>query len=281
VCKLVVCRFVVRNMEVHILPLVTDAVLPVVSPATARSRVPPGYGVQEQCVPFTAATALGLLVPSPIAFGLCHPSEVPSGSQPFRGPLERPDSASLDPRVFYVVDDPVCRFSGNAFTFAAIADSERGEYTPVAPGISFFDREDQLDMFKLHLPYICRTSEGVETLFLAPINRKAPFEVMSGLVETDWYANPVNLILRKPAGGRSVHIARGAAIAQLVFIQRAHRRPDLKVLPYHARLARDLKSMMGEWYRRHDRDRSAYKHLVRTQHGQVDTRVLDPRSSQK
>lgn len=267
-------------MEVQILPLVPGAVLPVVSPATTRSPVPHGYGVQEQCLPFTAATALGLLVRSPLAFGLCRSSDVPPGAHQFTSPLERnPHSGRSDPRVFYVVDDPASRFVGNAFTFETITDHDRGTYAPVGPGISFFDRDDQLELFKVHLPYICRTCEGVDTLFLSPINRMPKLDVVSGLVETDWYANPVNLILRRPPNTEPVHIAKGDPIAQLIFIQRSHRRPELKVLPVHARLARELKLMMGEWYRRHSRDRSAYRQLVRTQHGQVDPRVLDPHRS--
>ena len=269
-------------MEVEILPLVPEVVLPTPSPATTRSPVPRGYGVQEQCLPFTAATALGLLVRSPIAFGLCLLPEAPDGVHRFRSPLEgNRATGPSDQRVFYVVDDPACRFVGNAFTFDAIKDQDRGTYAPVAPGISFFDRVDQLDVFKLHLPYIVHTPDNVDTLFVSPINRGAPLDVLSGLVETDWYANPVNLILRKPPGTAPVHVLKGDPIAQLVFIERSHRRPELKVLPAHARLARELKLMMGEWYRRHHQDRSVYKQLVRTAHGQVDTRVLDPHNSSK
>src|SRR5262249_8369987 len=138
------------------------------------------------------------------------------------------------------------------------------------PGISFFDRPDQFDAFKLHLPYICRTSENVDTLFLAPINRRAPFEVLCGLVETDWYANPVNLILRRPAAGCAVHIRKEDAVAQLVFVERSHRRANVMVVPSHARLARDLKGTMAEWHARHDADRAAYKRLARSHQGRID-----------
>ena len=260
-------------MELQIFPLVRDAVVPMPAPAATRSRVPPGYGVQEQCVPFTAASALGLLVPSPIAFGLCEPAEVPPAAHAFISPIE--SDAERDPRVFYVVDDPVCGFSRNAFTSTALDNQPPGAPVQVGPGLSFFDRGDQLDLFKLHLPYICRTGEGVDTLFVSPINRIAPFEVLSGLVETDWYANPINLILRVPRDPRAVHVAKGAAVAQLVFIDRLRRRSDVKVLPDHARLSRELKVKMGEWQQRHSANRSAYKQLMRSQHGRLDTRSRD------
>ena len=74
------------------------------------------------------------------------------------------------------------RFVGNAYTFA---DLPAG--SPVLePGISFFDREDQQDRFKLHLPYVWRTPQEIDTLFLPSLNRPSRgLEVQSGLVETD------------------------------------------------------------------------------------------------
>jgi hypothetical protein len=148
----------------------------------------------------------------------------------------------------------------NAYTFE-VADRTR------VPGVSFFDRDDQRDLFKVHLPYLCRTSRGVDTLFLGPINRQLPCTVLSGLVETDWYASPVNLILRKPSSTRGVHVAKGDALAQLVFIDRSHRRPNVIVLAEHARQSRDLKTAMREFDVAHARDRNVYKKMVRTQHG--------------
>jgi hypothetical protein len=193
----------------------------------------------------------------------------------------RPHNERQDECVFYVIDDPPCRFVKNAFRFDALKDRDHGSYTPVVPGVSFFDRVDQRELFKLHLPYIFRTSGEVDTLFLPLINRSAPVDVLSGLVETDWYANPVNLILRQPQGAANVHISKGDPVAQLVFIERSHRRPQVTVVPAHARFARELKLMMSEWHRRHSADRSAYKQLVRSQHGQVDTKALAPRSSSR
>ncbi|MES1167360.1 MAG: DUF6065 family protein [Pseudomonadota bacterium] len=263
-------------MELQILPLVPNAVVPTSASATTRSRVPPGYGVQEQCLPFTAASALGLLIRSPIAFGLCRPEEVPASAHSFVSPLESPAPARPDPRVFYAIDDPACGFSGNAFAFTALPNLDPRAAVPIAPGLSFFDRPDQLGLFKLHLPFICRSAEGIDALFLSPLNRVPPFDVLSGLVETDWYAHPVNLILRKPSHPGAVHVAKGDPVAQLIFIDRARRKCEVTILPGHARLARELSVKLDQWQRQHSADRSAYKHLVRTQHGRVEP---IPRSS--
>ena len=107
----------------------------------------------------------------------------------FGSPLDRPDDGERfsDPRVFYVFDNPECRFRGNAYQFEGIpVDGSPA----IEAGISFFDRPDQQHLFKLHLPYIWRTPEAVDTLFLPLLNRSANgLAIQSGLVETDRYPN--------------------------------------------------------------------------------------------
>lgn len=264
-------------MTVQLLTLVPNVELPRSAPASTRARVPAGYGVQEQCLPFTAAAALGFLIPSPITFGLSVAADVPSDCHMFRSPLERPSAAGVykDPRVFYVADQPKCRFERNAFSYDPLdfPKSQAPAAPPHArPGISFFDRADQVDVFKLHLPYIWLTPPNVDTLFVNPINRAARLDVLSGLVETDWYAEPVNLVLRKPPLDEGVHIASGDIVAQVIFIHREHRKPILTTLPEHARARRELHARMRDWYRQHARDRSAYKKLVRSHHGRFESR---------
>ena len=264
-------------MEVEIFPLIRNALVPVPAPAKTRPQIPPGYGVQEQCLPFTAATALGLLIRSPIDFGLCPPGEVPADSHSFRSPLDRPriDGVYSDQRVFYVKDNPGCRFVKNAFTLDELeVTTEWGKrpYAPLEPGISFFDREDQNDLFKLHLPYVWRTPLEVDTLFLPAVNRPLPgFTVLCGLVETDWYANPVNLVVRKLPGEYSLHVSAGDPIAQAILLMRAQRRSGLKVIASHARAARGFRRALAEWYRQRADNRAAYKTLARSHHGRISS----------
>lgn len=265
-------------LEVQVFPLVPDVALPAPAQATTRRYIPAGYGVQEHCLPFTAANALGFLIQSPITFGWCPPGEIPPGGHAFRSPLVPINGTPADGRLFYVLDDLRCRFINNAFTFDPLEiNDQRGKrlFNPVQPGISFFDREDQQDLFKLHLPYIWRTPAEVDALFLPAINRQTQhLTMLSGLVETDWYANPVNLIFRQPPPGVSIHIKTGDTVAQVIFLARAQRRPTLKVLPSHARLARDLRATLVEWYQQHARDRSVYKKLARSQHGRLQMEKL-------
>ena len=114
----------VDSATVTLVPLVPNVRLPRVSSARTRAAVPSGYGVREQCLPFTAASALGVLIPSPIRFGLCRPEELPLGCRSFRSPLEQPEPQGRfgDPRLFYVFDDPDCAFSGNAYQLRATLD---------------------------------------------------------------------------------------------------------------------------------------------------------------
>jgi hypothetical protein len=248
-----------EGVGIQLVPLVPNVELPRSAFARTREHVPPGYGVQEQCLPFTAASGLGFLIRSPIQFGHCHPEQVPAGCRAFCSPISQPTRESE--WVFYVADDPSCCFSGNAYSFTDI---------PGQPGISFFDREDQQDLFKLHLPYIWRTPENIDTLFLPLLNRSAQgLEVQSGLVETDWYANPVNLILRKPA--TPVHYRQGEDLAHAVLISRHLRRPAIEVAASHARLTRDTRKALATWYEQHAQDRSAYKALARSRQGRIDS----------
>jgi hypothetical protein len=254
-----------------IVPLVPNVALPQMASARTRTSVPPGYGVQEQCLPFTAASALGVIIPSPIRFGLCTLEQLPQGCRAFRSPLNRPkaDGSFSDPRVFYVFDNPDCRFIGNAYELKGVSTSGSPAASVQEPGISFFDRDDQRDLIKLHLPYIWRTPDSIDTLFLPRLNRPANgLEVRCGLVETDWYASPVNLALGTPPG--PLHVQIGDPIAQAVFIQRSSRRPVLDIATEHAQVSLDARKGLAEFDRQLAKDRSVYKVLARSAHGRLE-----------
>ena len=257
-------------MDVQILPLVPNAVLPLPARASTRERIPPGYGVQEQCLPFTAATALGLLVRSPIDFGLCEPGNVPAGAHAFRSPLDT--AGGDDYRIFYVRDNPACRFVRNAFALEPIPfldpNGRQSTMRSVQPGISFFDRPDQQSLFKLHLPYVLHTPRAVDSLFTAAINRDGSLTVLAGLVETDWYAHPVNLIIRKPGLG-GLDIAAGDIVAQVIFIPRQGRSGDVHVVQPNSHHMHALRCDLLKWYVNHAQDRSAYKQLARSHPGRI------------
>jgi hypothetical protein len=257
------------SISVSIVPLVPHVMLPQPASARTRASVPAGDGVQEQCLPFTAASALGFLVPSPIRFGWCDPTDVPAEGHAFRSPLNRAgaDGRFVDQRVFYVVDDAGCRFRGNAFVFDSLSKNSSQSLIR-EPGLSFFDREDQQDLFKVHLPYIWRTPEAVDTLFCPLINRSAHgLEAQSGLVETDWYGSPVNLVLRKPA--MPVHVQSGDPLAHAILIPRHLRRPALEVEPEHSRLTRDARKALAHWDQQHAADHNAYKLFARSKDGRA------------
>ena len=258
-------------MKLSLLPLVPDVPLPWRAPAALRTEVPRGYGVQEQCLPFTAACALGLLVPAPFDFGLCLPEEVPPEGRAFEAPeVARPPG---DRRWFYVVDHPGSRFEGNAFAATPLrftdAQGLPKELRPRQPGISFMDRPDQAGHFKLHLPWVLKTPEGIDTLFTRPLNRPAPLALLDGLVETDWYAHPVNLVVNRPASG-ALHVRRGEVIAQLMFIERRLRRCELEVLQGQEPEARQMHEDLRQWFFDHAADRSTYRRQARSRQGRME-----------
>jgi len=223
--------------------------------------------VQEQCLPFTAATAVGLIVPAPFAWGYCAETAVPATGRPFRSPVPRRE-LPRDDRVFYVVDDPDYCFVGNRFRVPPDIESCIGA-API-PGLSFFHRADQQNMIKLHLPYGWRTDEGTATLFTAPVNRKRAdgLCVVAGLVETDWYVNPVNLVLELPATG-DVHVEAGEPVAQAVQIEAAARRPTVEFVGAPSDEGTALLEGVARWRRSRVIDRSAYKRGAKSRHGMI------------
>jgi hypothetical protein len=71
-------------------------------------------------------------------------------------------------------------------------------------------------------PWVIKTPPGYSTLFLPPLNQfDIPFQVLSGLVETDTYYRPVHfptICLMRP--GSSFTLKRGTPIAQAVPVRR-------------------------------------------------------------
>jgi hypothetical protein len=251
--------------RVAIIGLVTRFLPPVPASPRTRARTPEGYGVQEQCLPFTAAAALGLTIPSPFTWGFCTPAAVPTGARRFRSPVP----GGCTERCFYVIDDAELGFRGNQFDVPAEVQSRAGP-APL-PGLSFFDRNDQQDHVKVHLPYVWRTDPGVHLLFTSPLNRSRGdgLEVLAGLVETAWYTNPINLVVRLPERPLDAHVSGGEPLAQAVPVAANACRlaPDL-VAP-HRREARDVHGGVRAWRAALDSDRAAYKRQARTVRGMV------------
>jgi hypothetical protein len=71
-------------------------------------------------------------------------------------------------------------------------------------------------------PWVIRTPAGYSTLFVPPLNQfEMPFQVLSGVVETDTYYRPVHfptVCLMRP--GNTVTLKRGTPIAQAIPLRR-------------------------------------------------------------
>ena len=123
------------------------AATPRTQPSAARLRrpraVPAVHGRGGGRVPRAGAVLLGLL----------PPDDAPDGARRFRSPVEPVDG--YGERTLYVLDDRAHRFEGNQFS---LSDAARRHATQAPlPGLSFFDRPDQQDMVKVHLPYLWLT----------------------------------------------------------------------------------------------------------------------------
>ncbi len=196
----------VDSATVTLVPLVPNARLPRVASARTRATVPSGYGVREQCLPFTAASALGVLIPSPIRFGLCRPEELPPGCRSFWSPLEQPEPQGRSTySTIRTATSPATRTNSQA-THDLIPAHRGAASRALASSIARISRTSS--------SFTCRIS--------------------GGLVETEWYASPVNLVLGKPPGS-----AAGCA-ERLSLAQSGPRQPRarcaLEIATPHSRL---------------------------------------------
>ena len=191
--------------EVQIFPLVSNLALPKPAPVTTRSPIPQAMVCREQCLPFTAATALGFPLSPRLPLACACRLLLPDGHA-FRSPLDRPHQELLKTSVLRAIIDAAA-MSTMPIRHQSCWPSKGNESLRGEPGISFFDRMDQL--VSNQTVYLWRMPE-MDTLFLPAINRPMPpLTVLSGLVETDWHVNPVNLVICKttsqtcyPCGGR-------------------------------------------------------------------------------
>lgn len=250
-----------NSPAVSIIPLVGSFQRPVPASRKIRETVPSGYGRREQCRPFVDANGAGLSIPSPFAWGYCLPEAVPAGARAFRSPVE----GGCAQRVFYVQDDPAMYFRGNQFM---LSDDVTARTGPMAvPGLSFFELADQQGQVKLHLPYIMRTVERIALLYVPPLNRTRSdgLRLLSGLVETAWYSDAVNMVFELPTIDQAVHVENGEILAQAIPVPSQVTRTQTSFPEGHRRQVRDALDGLAEWRVQKGADRSAYKRLARTQ----------------
>lgn len=248
-------------LSVSVIPLARTIHCPASASKKTRPSVPPGYGRREQCRPFVEANGLGLTIPSPFTWGYCLSKNVPEGARAFRSPVE----GGCPARVFYVKDDPSIGFTRNQYD---VPDHVKARMGPLAiPGLSFFERPDQQRQIKLHLPYVLCTQRGVGLLFTPPINRPRSdgLQLLSGLVETAWYADAVNMVFVLPDRDQSVHIQSQEPLAQAIPTPMAATRTSVSCAEPHRKKTRVTLDAMADWRAQKSADRAAYKRIAKTQ----------------
>ena len=239
---------------VVVLPLVPEVPLPHDVTARQGALARRGMDGADRCRPHADAAALGFAVPAPFAFGCCLPEDVPVGARAFRSP-EGPTAGPADGRVVYVVDAPAQRFRTNGFA-ARDADGTRW----LIPGLGFFERRDQSSLVRIHLPYLWRTAPGVSLLFGPPINAEPPpLRVFSGVVETDWFGDAVELVAELPR--TPVHVRRGQPLAQVVPLRR-DAPASLQVVSWDDPQGEAIRNAARRWQESRAASASAYRQLA-------------------
>jgi len=102
---------------------------------------------------------------------------------------------------------------------------------------------------------VLRKPAGVDIWFGMPVNCAAPLGLLAGLVETDGYAHPVNLVVHRPSKG-DLHVRCDDVIAQIFFLDRDMRRAEIEVLEQGAPGAVHLREELRQWFLARHQDRS-------------------------
>ena len=113
---------------------------------------------------------------------------------------------------------------------------------------------------KFHNYWTIRTPPGWSCLFLPPINRpNSVFEILSGLVDTDTYAAPVNFPFVATAPDGVYALKKGMPLVQVVPFRRADAALDASIRAENGREAEERNrihraTQAGQgWYQRHAR----------------------------
>jgi hypothetical protein len=113
---------------------------------------------------------------------------------------------------------------------------------------------------KFHNYWTIRTAPGWSCLFLPPLNRPNPvFEVLSGLVDTDRFANEINFPFVAVAHDGVHVVEQGTPLVQVIPFRRADpaARADIRSESEAERIERTRShraiSSSGGWYRRNAR----------------------------
>lgn len=72
--------------------------------------------------------------------------------------------------------------------------------------------------FGLACGYILRTPSGLRSLILPAANPHPGLQIVTGLVETDWYPRQLFLVFQMPERGRRITLARGDELARVVLV---------------------------------------------------------------
>jgi hypothetical protein len=108
---------------------------------------------------------------------------------------------------------------------------------------------------KFIMPWTISTPPGWSTLFTPLLNRENEmFDVMSGIVDTDKHAMPVNIPFFLKPKGRTIAVDRGTPICQLIPFFRGDLEPEVRALTSEESLTATRQSFaasaMAGWYRK-------------------------------
>lgn len=118
-------------------------------------------------------------------------------------------------------------------------------------------------IIKVGTPYHARTKPGTSLLVVEPLNRFAPFRVVSGIIDTDLAPAPITPMIYWDGPDGEYVFRAGQPLAQLIALPRVRGRTKL-AYPTHSNLSKRINWMVraklqGGWYWENVRASRLYK----------------------
>jgi hypothetical protein len=113
--------------------------------------------------------------------------------------------------VYVTQKDDAPYYEWSLFDLISFHPVEQAEFHPKSNGHSYP---------KFVNPWAIKTPKGYSTLFVEPMHRELPFNVMPGVVDTDEYTAPVNIVFTLKDPMYQGLIPKGTPIAQVIPFKR-------------------------------------------------------------
>jgi len=165
----------------------------------------------------------------------------------------------------YIISTPVDISVSSSYgesTFTWSSDGAALAWHPIEQAHLHPDLKDSKRMNKFANPWGIETPKGYSCLFIPPMHRESPFEILEGIIDTDVYTNPVELPFIMTDKNFNGIIPAGTPMAQIIPFKRESYKleisSDIKDIEKQKSIYRDIRSNFFNSYKDRFWSRKSY-----------------------